>query len=53
MTEKYDGWVIKNKWGSLLSWTFAETREAVKIKVSWRIESQGHKLVKVKLVEVK
>ena len=49
---KYDGWVIKNKWGSLLFWTLCETKEAVKRKVSWRIASQGHKIVKVKLVEV-
>lgn len=52
MAKKYDGWVIKNKWGSLLFWTFCETREKVRKKVRWRVESQGHKIVKVKLMEV-
>lgn len=50
---KYDGWVIKNKWGSLLHWTFCETRKQVNEKLGWRVKSQGHKIVKVKIVEVK
>lgn len=49
---KHDGWVIKNKWGSLLYWTFCERRYKVAAKVNWRVKSQGHKIVKVKLVEV-
>jgi len=48
----FDGWVIKNKWGSLLSWTFCETKKEVNIKMNWRVKSQGLKIVKVKLLEV-
>lgn len=53
--KKYDGWLFKNKWGSLLSWTFAETKKEIKIKVyNWRAwEKEGHKIIKIKFVEVK
>ena len=50
---KYDGWVIKTKEGSLLFWTFGKTRKETRKKVYWVVESQGHKLVKVKFMEVK
>ena len=55
---KYDGWLLKNKWGSLLFWTFCLTRREVidkKIGVdrwekAWK--HQGHKIIKVKFMEV-
>lgn len=54
----YDGWVVKNKWGSLLFWTFMSTRKEVitrKIGIdrwekAWK--PRGHKIVKIKFVEV-
>lgn len=54
MAKKYDGWVFKNKWGSLLMWTFGKTRKECRRKVNyWREwEVSGHKPVKVRLVEV-
>ncbi len=54
MAKKHDGWVFKNKWGSLLFWTFGNTRRECREKVAdWRQwEKYGHKPVKVKLVEV-
>jgi len=53
--DKYDGWVFKNKWGSLLMWTFGSTKRECRKKVSdWKQwERVGHKPVKVKLMEVK
>jgi len=53
--KKYDGWIIKNKWGSLLMWTMALTKYGVKRKVpNWKEWiKEGHKLVKIKLVEIK
>ena len=52
---KYDGWIFKNKWGSLIIWTLRctrkETRQAVSDWKAW--ERLGHKTIKVKLVEVK
>ena len=51
---KYDGWIVKNKWGSLLRWTMGYTIKDVKRKVPTLKEwlKQGHKLVKFKIVEV-
>ncbi len=54
---KYDGWVLKNKWGSFVSYFFAERRRDVAKRIgslrweAWRAEE--HKIVKVKFVEVK
>ena len=53
--EKYDGWIVKNKWGSLLFWTFATTRREVKQKIAhvgWR-NQKDFRIIKVKFVEVK
>lgn len=52
--KKYDGWVIKNKWGSLLFWTFAPTRKELIAKCKlWKTwKKLDCKLVKVKLVEI-
>lgn len=51
---KYDGWILKNKWGSLLLWTAGSTRREVTMKLrrreNWKKE--GHKIVKIKLIEV-
>ncbi len=51
---KYDGWIVKNRWGSLLRWTMGYTIRGVKRKVphleAWKKE--GHKIVKFKIVEV-
>ena len=54
MAKKYDGWVVKNKWGSLLFWTFKETQKETQDGVSdWeQWKKLGFKLVKVKFVEV-
>ena len=51
---KYDGWIFKNKWGSLLMWTISQTKYGVKRNApNWREWlKQGHKIVKVKLMEV-
>lgn len=53
--EIYDGWVIKNNYGSLLARTFALLKKDIKRGFPrWREwEKDGHKIVKVKLVEVK
>ena len=57
MSEKYDGWIVKNKWGSLLKWTFADTRRETIAKTNrgmgWDYFKRiGCKIVKVRLVEV-
>ena len=55
--KKYDGWTVKNKWGSFLFYFFEITRKGVIGKIGierWEAwEKEGHKIVKVKLVEVK
>ena len=57
MSKKYDGWVLKNKWGSLLFWTFGNTRRETIAKANqgmgWPyFEKLGCRLVKVKFMEV-
>ena len=57
MSKIYDGWVIKNQWGSLLFWTFGLTRRDVQRKMNdigwWKGGKEGEgKLVKVKFIEV-
>lgn len=54
--DKYDGWIVKNKWGSFLEWTVSSHKKGV-IKiigketwVAWR--KFGHNIVKIKFVEV-
>lgn len=55
---KYDGWAMKNRYGSILQWTFRELKREVILLIGgleiyheeWIGES--HKIVKVKLVEV-
>lgn len=53
---KYDGWILKNKWGSFLSYYFANRRRDVVERIgSLRWEAwkhQGCKIVKIKFVEV-
>ena len=55
--KNYDGWIIRNKWGSFLLWTFCYLKRDVIEKLGqekyrqWKKE--GHRLIKVKLVEVK
>ena len=60
--EKYDGWVLKNKWGSLLVRTFTRTKKEVienyegTFRVgNWkeRRNSGDLKIVKVRLVGAK
>lgn len=59
MSSIYDGWVIKNKWGSLLFWTFGLTKRDVLSKmndIGWFKEGfkEGEvQVVKVKFIEVK
>ena len=52
--KKYDGWCVKNKYGTLLIWTFRDTKKEVKDTVNrWQVLREGNvKIVKVKLVEV-
>lgn len=59
--EKYDGWVLKNKGGSLLMSTFARTRKEIieNYEGTFRVGNWGArrdsgdlKIVRVKLVEV-
>ena len=56
MSKKYDGWIVRNKWGSFLLWTMGYLkRDVIKIvgKEEWRSwNKEGHQIVKVKLVEV-
>ena len=53
---KHHGWILKNKWGSFLSYYFSSRRRDVIERIgslrweTWRAE--GHKIVKVKYVEV-
>ena len=52
--EKYDGWIVKNKWGSLLMWTIGGTKREVKYNIDhcdWKLQ-KTFKIIKVKLVEV-
>jgi len=55
---KYDGWILKNKRGSLLPYFLKHTRRQVIEQIgidrwekAWK--HQGLKIVKVKFVEVK
>jgi hypothetical protein len=61
--KKYDGWAIKYSWGAIDSSTFQESRNAVRKRwdsqahhpsMFWKNASRryGHKIVKVKLIEV-
>ena len=54
---KYDGWTVKNKWGSLLPHFFNKKRSEVIEQLGVRVwkewEKIGHKIVKVELIEVK
>ena len=54
---EYDGWTVKNKWGSLLPHFFNYRRRDVIKELGvdiWKAWKRiGHKIVKVKLVEVK
>ena len=55
---KYDGWTLKNKRGTLLTYYFAENRsEVIRNKIgvdrwekAWK--HQGCKIVKIKFMEV-
>jgi len=53
---KYDGWAVKNKWGSLLPHFFNEKRseviEQLGVGVWKEWKKIGHKIVKVRLVEM-
>ena len=54
MAKKYDGWIVKNKWGSLLMWTIGGTRSEVKYNINhcdWKLQ-KAFKIIKVKLMEV-
>lgn len=53
MKEKYDGWALKNKWGSILLWTIGESRREARRKVPhWKeLAKEGHKIIKIKVVE--
>ena len=56
MAKDYDGWIVKNKWGSFLMWTFCETKSETIRKVNWKAwKKAGHKIVKVnvKFMEMK
>ncbi len=63
MSEKHDGWVVKYSWGTFLEASFRPTRtevvawwnkDAESPCLKWKNMSRryGHKIVKVKLVEV-
>lgn len=58
MSKKYDGFAIKNKWGTILLWTAAYLKRDVIKKLGGlkdyqeRWKKHGHKIVKVRLVEV-
>ena len=51
---KYDGWIVKNKHGNLIIWTFGDTkRELIDRVAMWEsLQKKGNQIVKVKLVEV-
>ncbi len=53
---KYDGWVVKNKWGSLLPHFFELTRKEVVERLGATVWKEwqkiGHKIVKVRLEEI-
>lgn len=53
---KFEGWVVKNKWGSLLPYFFRRRRKDVIKQLGaalWKEwEKEGTKIVKVRLVEV-
>jgi len=45
---KFNGWIIKNKWGSFVPSTLSETRSAAIKKVNWKTWKRiGHKVVRV------
>ena len=55
--KKYDGWAVRNKWGTILIRTAAFLKRDVIGKLGgkesyerWKME--GHKIVKIKLMEV-
>ena len=54
--QKFNCWIVKNKWGSFLVWTIAiYKRDVIDIigKEKWpEWKKQGHKIVKIKFVEV-
>ena len=60
MGKKYDGWAIRNREGSLILWSFQETKEEMIRKFESRYddhwetlkEKYGFRIVKAKLVEV-
>ncbi len=56
MSEKYDGWILKNKRGTFCTYFFESRKRDVIQKIGdrrWEAwESQGCKIVKVKLIEV-
>ena len=53
MMEKYDGWIIKDKRGSFLLWTLGRTKSEVTGNRNLKVwKKMGHKIVKVKLMEV-
>ena len=57
MSKSFNGWAIKNKWGSILLWTVGETKKEVIGKTGglpsyqkrWR--DKGHKAIKIKVIE--
>ena len=57
----YDGWLVKNRQGKLIHWTFGETKSDVirslenRYDDHWKTleEKYGFRIVKVKLMEVK
>ena len=54
--QKFNAWIVKNKWGSFLIWTVDWRKKDVIEKIGkekwpeWR--KQGHRLVKIKFLEV-
>ena len=48
---EYDGWVLKNRRGSLLTWTFCKTR--TQVRGEWPYAHlENLEVVKVRIVEV-
>ena len=58
--KKFDGWMLKNRRGSLLMWSISWLRKDVIEKINkfddnrWKdLRKDGCKIVKVRMVEVK
>jgi len=53
--QKHNGWVLKNRYGSLLIWSASERRKGVLEKADEslkELKSEGCEVVKVRLTEV-